>query len=573
MNVIREVKGNPEAKVDLEGETYRASLVRAPAGGIHLPARSITSVTVPERGEKRGQPGQESEYIIEPLREQVNSKFLVAQTVVVGEGPWTIPIVNMEEEDIVLAGKTPLVARREEQAVAYVQCTSAPQRTSDSADVDSDEEEWDRLCLEHNLLYRKIQDPATRQTCFQLVLPEKLRRPAFEAVHATGHQGADRCLRLLQKRCYWPGMYDMVEKWVKQCERCNIAKMPPARVTAPMGHLLATKPLEVVAMDFTLLEKSSDGRENVLVLTNVFTKYTMAIPTRDQKANTVARILVREWFNKFGVSLRLHSDQGRNFEGDVIRELCAIYGIKKSRTTTYHPQGNAQCERFNRTLHNLLRTLPEQQKRRWPEYIPDLVFMYNVTPHSSTKFSPYFLLFGQEPKLPVDFLLGIGLEGEATPVPTSEWVTVHRERLQQAHQLANQQARHDSHVKISHLQLGQEVLIREHHTGRSKIQDAWKTEIFRVICTPNQDGAPYMVESKVTGAKRRVHRAELKVYHGPSYNDNAPHVHSALSGLALLLEGDQVDFLSVCQPEVVLEFLGCLENLEHKDWNCHQVAQ
>ena len=397
--------------------------------------------------------------------------------------------------------------------------------------------QWDRLCLEKNLLYRKIQDPSTRQTCFQLVLPEKLRRPVFEAVHSTGHQGADRCLRLLQKRCYWPGMYAMVEKWVKECERCNIAKMPTARVTAPLGHLLATKPLEVVAMDFTLLEKASDGRENVLVLTDVFTKYTMAIPTRDQKATTVARVLVREWFNKFGVPLRLHSDQGRNFEGEVIRELCMIYGIKKSRTTAYHPQGNAQCERFNRTLHNLLRTLPEQQKKRWPEHLPDLVFIYNVTPHSSTKFSPYFLLFGQEPKLPVDFLLDIGLEGEATTVPTTEWVTVHQERLRQAHRLANQhlalaarssKVRHDTQARISHLQLGQEVLLRQHHTGRAKIQDAWKTEIFRVVGIPSQDGAPYMIESKVTGEKRHIHRTEIKAYHGPKIKDSPPAIRLPL---------------------------------------------
>lgn len=101
-----------------------------------------------------------------------------------------------------------------------------------------------------------------------------------------------------------------------------------------MGHLLASSPNQILAIDFTLIEPSQNGMENVLVLTDVFSKYTQAVPTRDQRASTVAKVLANEWFYKFGIPSRIHSDQGRNFESTLIQQLCELYGIE---TKSDHP--------------------------------------------------------------------------------------------------------------------------------------------------------------------------------------------------------------------------------------------
>ena len=134
--------------------------------------------------------------------------------------------------------------------------------------------------------------------------------------------------------------------------------------------------------------------------------------------------------------MRLHSDQGRDFEAQVIKQLCAMYGIKKSRSTAYHPQGNAQCERFNRTLHNMLLTLPENKKARWTEYLQEIVFAYNTTPHSSTRYSPFYLMFGRDAKLKPDQWLGLDEESDEDTSKKDNWVTLHQKRLQEAYAIA-----------------------------------------------------------------------------------------------------------------------------------------
>ena len=162
------------------------------------------------------------------------------------------------------------------------------------------------------------------------------------------------------------------------------------------------------------------------MITDVFTKFTAAIATKDQKAKTLARVLVKEWFLKYGLPSRIHSNQGRSFQNSIIESLCSMYDIKQSRTTPYHPMGNGQCEHCNRTLHNLLRTLPEGRKNKWPDYLPELCYAYNSTPHASTGFAPYELLFGRQPRLPVDNFLNLNKQQDL-----DEYVESHAMRLQQ----------------------------------------------------------------------------------------------------------------------------------------------
>lgn len=131
------------------------------------------------------------------------------------------------------------------------------------------------------------------------------------------------------------------------------------------------------------------------MLTDHFTEFAWAAPTRDQTAATTAHVLWRHGIQPFGCPKRFHVDQCPTFESAVIRELFNVYGALKSRTTPCYPQVNGSCERFNKTLLNLLGTLEENHKATWTDYVQELVCLYNNTIHATMSQTPCYLLFGQ----------------------------------------------------------------------------------------------------------------------------------------------------------------------------------
>ena len=147
-----------------------------------------------------------------------------------------------------------------------------------------------------------------------------------------------------------------------------------------MRHLSAFRPMERLAIDLDLkLDRGRGGLEQVLIMTDAFTKYAVAMPCKDQTAAVVARVLRDSWFTHYGLPLQIHSDQGRNFEGRLIKELCDLYRVQKTRTSPYHPQGNAQTERFNRTLCSTIRSLDSKDRKRLPELLPYLVYILDIS--------------------------------------------------------------------------------------------------------------------------------------------------------------------------------------------------
>lgn len=221
--------------------------------------------------------------------------------------------------------------------------------------------ESSKFKIKRRLLYRVIKRSSGKEVS-QLVLPAQYQPMVFKAMHDDiGHLGMERTTELIKDRFYWPRMASDIAMYIQNCGRCVARKFLPKRA-APLQQITCSGPLDLVCIDFLAIEPDSKGIENVRVITDHYTRYAQAFPMKDQKALTVAKVLDEKFFIHYGLPARIHSDQGRDFESKVIKEFLTMLGIRKSRTSPYHPQGDTQPERFNRTLLSMLGTLDPAKK-------------------------------------------------------------------------------------------------------------------------------------------------------------------------------------------------------------------
>ena len=169
---------------------------------------------------------------------------------------------------------------------------------------------------------------------------------------------------------------------------------------APLENIMATHPLELVHLNHLCLEPGKGLEENVLVVTDHFTRYAQVYVTRTQTTQTTAETLWDKFIVHYGLPKKILSDQGQNSESQLVADLYTLMGVQKIQTSLYHPQINGQHERFNSTLINMLGTLPPEKKSEWKSHIGTLVHAYNCTQNSAMGFSLYYLMYVRQPHLP-----------------------------------------------------------------------------------------------------------------------------------------------------------------------------
>jgi len=189
---------------------------------------------------------------------------------------------------------------------------------------------------------------------------------------------------------------------VRQCEICQVSKHGRLPGEAGRRRLYTGRPWQVVSVDLVgPMPLTPRGNSWILVLTDHFTRWANALAIPDASAPTVARVLDQHVFCYFGLPEQIYSDQGAQFQSQLMSDLCRLWGVNQSRTTPYHSQGNRVVERNNRMLGDALRSLLlDRSQEKWDTVLPQVMRAYHSTLHTSTGETPNLLMLGRETRVP-----------------------------------------------------------------------------------------------------------------------------------------------------------------------------
>ena len=252
---------------------------------------------------------------------------------------------------------------------------------------------------------------------------------------------------------------------------------------------MATYPLELIHLDFLSIGGKDDKMKSILVVTDHFTRYAQCYVTSNQTALTVAKTLVDKFFTIYGWLDKILTDRGMSFENYLFHDICEMAKIKKLCTGSYRPQTNGQCERFNKTLLNMLGTLPNDVKKRWQDWVPTLTHAYNCTTSKVTGYSPYFLIYGRQPRLPIDIKYVVNITDSYSDCKS--YATKLEHHLKWAYEAAQRhidketsryKEYYDRNFCCVALRDGDLVLVRINKFGTDcKIVDKWEQDPWEVL--------------------------------------------------------------------------------------------
>jgi len=226
---------------------------------------------------------------------------------------------------------------------------------------------------------------------------------------------------------------------LKRCQQCVQYHRGKAPKQTQLAPFCSGYPLEMISVDITGPHpKSARGNEYMVTVIDDFSKWAEVFAVRNHTAPTVAKVLVDQVFSRWGTPCRLLVENGPEFRSELFSEVCKLLEVDKLHTTPYLPQTNGYIERFHLTLSRMHGKVVSENQKDWDSHLPAVLSAYRASEHESTGFTPYKLVMGQKPRMPIDIVLGDASGDRPKHENYTEYVENRRERLTKSHQIARE---------------------------------------------------------------------------------------------------------------------------------------
>jgi len=280
--------------------------------------------------------------------------------------------------------------------------------------------QYDSLTMQNGCLYRIYYDTTGAARRYQYVLPAELKVPFLQMIHGmvAGHLKYDKSSYHVQLHAWWLGWKRDLRLFIRSCGVCESFHRGKLPKQARLKPTQVGYPAVRWSVDLCGEFPVSNGYKYIFTAICPFSKYAIAVPIRNKNAETVARVIVERIVLQWGYPTLILSDGGGEFENELAHELYRILGVHKVKTTAYRPSANGQIENLHRTLNSLLGKIIRENQKDWPQFINHVMFCYNTAVHSSTGFSPYFLMTGRVARSSIDlYMPDCNKNGDFSVVP------------------------------------------------------------------------------------------------------------------------------------------------------------
>jgi hypothetical protein len=307
---------------------------------------------------------------------------------------------------------------------------------------------------------RKKDDPPVR-----LIRREEVER-ILHNVHAdpmAGHFSFKGTLKRVESRYYWPQMGNDIRNYVETCRVCQ--QHGGGRSQTPLHPLKLAQPFDRIGIDIVgPLPETTKGNRFIVVATEYVTKWPEARPIPTKSAIEVATFIYEEILCRHGCPREILSDQGREFCNEVVNQLCQNFRVKHALSSPYHPQTNGLVERFNQTLCRMLAKYADLQEMEWDNLVGTALFAYRTRVHATTKHTPFFLVYGRDPIIPIDL--------EIAPYPTEPIAEEQEELVKRIFEITEKLPEKIREVR-KHVEKAQEQYKERHDKKISKPPEFW----------------------------------------------------------------------------------------------------